>query len=84
VLNEYLSEWTSITPDGEIPFAAAGRSICFMTCSCTMDVPSFFYTSSENRELQKKRLKAQGFNRGMNGGVARHPLLGMVRATNSL
>jgi hypothetical protein len=35
-------------------------------------------------DLQKSRLKAHGFNRGMKGGVARHPLLGMVRATNLL
>jgi DNA repair photolyase len=34
--------------------------------------------------LQKSRLKAHGFNRGMKGGVARHPLLGVVRATNLL
>jgi hypothetical protein len=33
---------------------------------------------------RKSRLKAHGFNRGMKGGVARHPLLGMVRATNLL
>jgi hypothetical protein len=33
---------------------------------------------------RKSRLKAHGFNRGMKGGVARHPLLGMIRATNLL
>jgi hypothetical protein len=27
---------------------------------------------------KKSRLKAHDFNRGMKGGVARHPLLGMV------
>jgi hypothetical protein len=29
---------------------------------------------------EKSRLKAHGFNRVMKGGVARHPLLGMIRA----
>jgi hypothetical protein len=33
---------------------------------------------------RKNRLKAHGFNRGIKGGVARHHLLGMVRATNLL
>jgi putative transposase len=38
----------------------------------------------ENIDYRKSRLKAHGFNRGMKGGVARHLLLGMVRATNLL
>jgi hypothetical protein len=88
----------SLTFTEAVKFASVWRSVRGQKVAAKNTVPPFCTAKMLRREhrsrtlgikalapfYRKSRLKAHGFNHGMKGGVARHPLLGMVRATNLL